>query len=371
MSWTTPSDVAAVLRKRWATGAYLGKPWQPFAVSLRGPRAGELADRFGEVREWVRLWDQAEHVRLERARIGGRAIGVNEIPRKAWIDSFDQLCTLLRVTPAARRFERLLELTPPSLAEWVLAHPMKVLEAADSWERILATVGWIETCPAGLYLRQVDVPGVDTKFIERHRGILAELLELRVEPVDGVPRADFAGRFRFRKKPEYVRFRTLDGSRVGGFSELTVRVEEFTAPPARRAFVIENDVSYLAFPDAQDSVAIFGGGYGVGVLDRLPWLADVELTYWGDIDTHGFVMLDRFRHRFPHARSMLMDRDTLLAHRPHWVTEPTPAVQPLAALTADEAAVYRDLIDDAHGTAVRLEQERIRFSAVRHAVRQR
>ena len=36
-----------------------------------------------------------------------------------------------------------------------------------SWEPIRVTAA---------YLRQVEVPGVDTKFIEGHRGLLAELL---------------------------------------------------------------------------------------------------------------------------------------------------------------------------------------------------
>ncbi|MFI7443502.1 Wadjet anti-phage system protein JetD domain-containing protein [Nonomuraea indica] len=370
MTWTTPADVLALLRKRWASGTYLGKPWQPVEIGLRGPRAGELGARFGEVQEWVRQWERLDLVRLERARIGGRAIGVNELPRRVWIDTFEQLCALLRVSPEARRFAQLLELTAeqaPDLADWVRSHPMKTLEVAESWPRLLATVAWIETCPPGLYLRQVDVPGVDTKFIERHRAILTDLLDLRVIPDDGVPRADFAGRFGFRKKPAYVRFRLLDGSRLSGFSELTVRTGELTSPPASRVFVIENEITYLAFPPVPRSIAVFGGGYGVAVLERLTWMAEVEVVYWGDIDTHGFVMLDRFRRRYPHVRSMLMDRETLLSHRQHWVTESAQAGDRLDALTSDESELYQELLRDEHGAAVRLEQERIRFSAVRHA----
>jgi len=30
------------------------------------------------------------------------------------------------------------------------------------------------------------------------------------------------------------------------------------------------------------------------------WLADCDLHYWGDLDTHGFAMLDR-RSMFPSA----------------------------------------------------------------------
>ena len=45
----------------------------------------------------------------------------------------------------------------------------------------------------------------------------------------------------------------------------------------------------------------------------------------GDIDTHGFAILDRLRAWLPQTRSVLMDRDTLLAHRDRWVTEDRPA----------------------------------------------
>ena len=60
-------------------------------------------------------------------------------------------------------------------------------------------------------------------------------------------------------------------------------------------------------------MVIFGGGYAVPVLQPLGWLASLDLVYWGDIDTHGFAILDRLRHRLPRARSILMDRATLLA----------------------------------------------------------
>jgi hypothetical protein len=75
----------------------------------------------------------------------------------------------------------------------------------------------------------------------------------------------------------------------------------------------------------------------VSVLEPLGWLAGLDLVYWGDIDTHGFTILDRLRRLFPHARSMLMDRGTLLAHRTQWVTEPNPSAGPLNLLDAEEA----------------------------------
>lgn len=358
-----------------------GQPWEPLAAGLRGPAAGELAASFGDVQAWVRGWERVDTrlVRVERKRIGGRVIGANSIPCRAWIDSYAQLWQLLGVDADVRRFTAALDQAKaemPSLADWMIAHPVRVLSLGRDWDMIIGTVQWIDLYGRpGSYLRQIDVPGVDTKFIERHRGILTDLLDLQLPAarIDHArPRADFAGRYRFRKKPGYVRFRHLGGrpAGFGDFTEITVRAEELTAaPPAISAvYVVENEITYLAFPPAGDAIVIFGGGYAVSVLESLAWLADRELFYWGDIDTHGFSILSRLRRRFPHARSMLMDRGTLLAHASQWVTEPSQAGADPAYLQPDESALCRDLVAGTFGPSVRLEQERVSFSAIEAAV---
>lgn len=65
---------------------------------------------------------------------------------------------------------------------------------------------------------------------------------------------------------------------------------------------------------------------------------------------------------------MLMDRPTLLAHRDRWGREPSPTRAALPRLTAAEAELCRELREDVHGPAVRLEQERIDFGAVTAAL---
>jgi hypothetical protein len=219
-----------------------------------------------------------------------------------------------------------------------------------------------------MYLRQVDVPGVDTKFIERNRGVLGELLDLQLDPerVDATA-ADFEYRYRFRRRPTYVRFRC---ERLHGYSELSVRAEEFTAAPAgvSCAYVVENEITYLAVPCPDNAMVIFGGGYAVPALESAGFLSSLDVVYWGDIDTHGFVILDRMRQRFPHARSMLMDRATLIAHRQQWVIEPSPTSVSLSHLDIEELALYEDLTADVLGSSVRLEQERIRFGLIRQAL---
>lgn len=380
--WTTPRDVLHKLRRRWERGEFLsrfavGALWEPLTVTLRGPTARDVAARFDEVRAWGDNWRRAAHLRVEMKPVGGRVIGTNELPGRVWIDSYEQLWAALGVQGDVRRFTGLLEATRPRaplLTEWMADKPMETLRHADQWTRLVDTVLWIGAhAHPQMYLRQVDVPGVDTKFIEHHRTILVALLDRQL-PEHRVDRArppsDFAGRYRFRGKPVHVRFRWL--ARKAGFSEMTVRVSELAIlPPASRTvFVVENEITYLAFPPVDDAVVIFGEGYAAGKLEPLRWLTDKNLVYWGDIDTHGFAILNRLRRTFGHSRSMLMDRATLLAHESQWVAEPSPTTEHLEMLLPDETALYTELVEGTLGPAVRLEQERISFSAVTRAARQ-
>jgi hypothetical protein len=81
----------------------------------------------------------------------------------------------------------------------MLCHPLRVLALAADWSSIVHTVLWIDAHgDPPVYLRQVDVPGVDTKFIERHRSVLADLLDCQLDPtrIDATrPRSDFLKRY--------------------------------------------------------------------------------------------------------------------------------------------------------------------------------
>jgi hypothetical protein len=312
--------------------------------------------------------------------VQGRNLGANEIPARIWIDDFEQLCTLLGTTRQVRVLDAVMEQTrteTPELLPWVVQHPRLAIEHDEVWTPILATVAWIaghET--ESLYLRQIDVDGVDTKFVEHHQRLLDDLLSilLPAERVD--PRfapGDLTRRFRFRSKPDYIRFRLLSPQPgfPSGISELRLRSDELARldPGARTVFVVENEISYLAFPDAVDTIAMFGSGYGLEVIKDLPWLDKKEIVYWGEIDTHGFAILSNLRSQFSDVTSILMDDGTLLAHAGQWVEERTPTKRPLPHLTEIEAILYRDLVEDRYGHAVRLEQERVRFSLLRQALK--
>jgi hypothetical protein len=377
-TWTRPADVRATVRKRWDSGSLLrrfaaGENWEPLGLPIRGPSARQIGEHLAEARRWAAEWAETARgpLRVEYKPVGGRHFGANSIPGRAWLDSYDDVWALLKVVSDVRRLTGLIEAARDTrLLPWLTAHPMRALRLASDWDRLLATVTCIERRQfPGMYLRQIDAPGVDTKFIERHKGVLAELLDAQLDPSRvAAGTTDFAGRYGFLRRPAYVRFRVAGGFR--GFSELSARVDEFTSAPGgiSRAYVIENEITYLAFPVPAASMVIFGGGYAVPVLEPLGWLAGLDIVYWGDIDTHGFAILNRLRHHLPHARSMLMDRVTLLDHREHWGREPSSSAAVLDRLNPAESALYADLIADTYAPSVRLEQERVRFSAIEKAV---
>ena len=388
MTWTTLLDVRARLRKRWDNGSFLtawasGVAWEPLSIPLRGPAPGELAAQFDAVRAWVQEWTETQRrsgaFRLVRRSVGGRSIGANEIPARLVIEGYDDLWRLLDVRRQIRCFTELREATAseePRLVGWMNAHPMAVLANDGDWAKVVRTARWLQLARGqGTYLRQVPVPGVDTKFIESHRFVLAEILEvlLPAESIDqSVTRSQFARRYGFATKPAYVRYRLLGDVRAAlpDVRELMLRAEDFNrlAPAVGTVFIVENEVTYLAFPDVADAIVIFGSGYTLSSIAALPWLAAHRVRYWGDLDTHGFAILSQLRARLPHAESMLMDRATLLEHREQWVTEPAQVATALQYLSEDEAILYNDLVEDAVGPSVRLEQERISFRRLNRAL---
>lgn len=354
--------------------------WSPVTLPVRGPTATELAADLGAAQEWVARWRAAHprNLRVETVSVGGRLVGANQVPCRIWIDTPDSLWALLGTGPQVRDFDELAALTAsrvPELGAWVAAYPMRVLDVAAAWPRALAVVAWVSAHDAEpVYLRQVDVPGVDTKFLETHRSLLSDLLTevLAPERIDETAiRTDLAARFGFRRKPDYVRFRTLDPSRPlpGGFLEVMARVDAVAGlgALAPRVLVVENEITYLALPDSVAAIAVLGSGYGVGRLARIDWLHEVELLYWGDLDTHGFAILDGLRVHFPRTRSILMDRSTLLLHESQWGHESTPSRATLTRLSEPELRLYADLRADTFGPSVRLEQERIGFHLISQA----
>jgi hypothetical protein len=330
---------------------------------MRGPKPAQIGDDIAAARVWVATLDAGRRddasYTLVWKSVGGRQIGRNSLPVRAVISSHEQAWSLLNVPASVRRFDELLALAQryPRIRAWMVASPHRALSLASEMPKLIAAFDWLDGHRRSQrYLREISAPGVDTKFAERHRSDLAGMLG--VSPSASGFLADLG----LRSKPGMVRLRPAPSL---GFpaplTELAVRAEELARLDVRPriALIIENEISYLSVEVPHGGVVIWGKGFEVDSVGRLPWLSGVEVVYWGDVDTHGFAILDRLRAWLPSARSALMDRETLLAHRDRWVTEDRPAASALSRLTPDERSLYTELVEGVLGDRVRLEQERI------------
>jgi hypothetical protein len=380
MNWTTASDLKAQLRRLWERGELLrplvtGEPRFPLRLTLKGPGSTELAEQFESVRAWIAELVAVAQWRIAWREVNHRVLGSQRLPQSIWVDTLDDALGLIGKRSEAERFAEVLVLTrsrQPVLLEWVGKRPLQAIELAPQWPRLLAVVDWLAAHPRpGIYLRQVDIPGVHSKFIEAHRGVLAELLDLALPA--GAIAADrsgvgqFAARYGFLDKPNRIRFRVLDArlSLLPGpdLPDVTLDAASFVRleVPVRRLFITENETNFLAFPPAADALVVFGAGYGWDALASAEWPARCAIHYWGDIDTHGFAILDQLRNRFPRVASFLMDRQTLMAHETLWGEEADQVTHDLPRLTAAEAALFNALRDNRIRQHLRLEQERVGF----------
>ena len=218
LGWTSAADIAAKVRRRWDDGSLLrayaaGEPFPVIDIPVRGPRPGEIGDRLGEVQAWIEALEhgslRGRRYELTHASVGGRLIGRNQLPSRAVVTSYDQAWSLLGVAADVARYDSVLTTTSSVAAvhRWATQEPFKALAQDEVWPQLLAAYSWLEAARGtGRRIRQIDAPGVDTKFVERHRAVLASLL--------GVPSsaAGFARELGLATAPETVRLRFDEGS---------------------------------------------------------------------------------------------------------------------------------------------------------------
>ncbi|MDA8134363.1 MAG: DUF2220 family protein [Desulfobacteraceae bacterium] len=390
MPWTRDKDIRIRLVKKWNKGELLAQceghsPFEPLRIPLKHPTAEELIHQFDAARTWIE--HMADHAAkqdkkgfdIEWYEFNHRALGRNKIPKAVIFRTLDDILSYLGKTGEAHQYQMLFKKITdccPELEALLIEKPLDVLHHAAVWDKLLAIVSYLKSnpCPQ-IYIRQLEIQGVDTKFIESHKPWLVKLLA-RVLPDDtgneqAQRQAAFEARFGFLSKPARIRFRFLDpGFTLMGLSDLEIPVNEFNNLPIKpdTIFIVENEINGLAFPPFPRALVIFGLGYSLAVLSNAHWMKEKPVWYWGDIDTHGFAMIDQIRHYFPQTRSFLMDEATLFSHKALWGREPSPANRDLPLLTAEEALVYDALRKNLHATSLRLEQERISFTQVRRVL---
>ena len=386
-SWgRTPEEALAVLRRReWDDPArlrarLLGERTFPVRLPLGVPTGDRAIEDLSRFRRWVEDWRAFAHracVEWEPRRL--RRLGEQRVPVALTVSSMHQLADVLGPAALARtaaweaRLEPLLTLADPSRRATLYRALVRRLERVERLrpDEVALLVRLVPQLSSGLgrgaYLRALPLRGVDTKFVEAQGVLLTGVLDALHDGDVGAAGGLGAWLGCLESPEGWLTVRPLCETTRAALGDLPIlqlpaRHLSERALPAGRILVVENLQSGLALPELPGTVAVAGAGRNVAWLDA-PWLQNLRVGYWGDVDSWGLQILAEARGRCAHLEPLMMDRRTLDAHRERAVPEPGSCVPDDARLTKEEVALSREL--RAGGGALRLEQERLSMDWIR------
>lgn len=298
-----------------------------------------------------------------------RSAGKQDLPTRIYFEDIDNYLKFLRKEKEYNRFmifTRQTEKELPQLINWIESNPKKVLDNLDEWDDILKVCRYfLENPKPNIFIREIPLD-ISTKFIEENTKIISLLLDILIEEHVNKEEKSFNKRYNLKYDEPLIRLRILDSetaqNHFSGVDDLSIPQGQFNQLniPCKRVFVLENKtnvLNFLTLPSMEDSIAIFGKGFGVGTLKDAEWLVGKQIIYWGDIDPHGFQILSQIRGYFPHTQSCMMDLETFREFEDMTVTGTCTNVTELDHLNPEEHLLFDHLCSLKINN--RLEQEKI------------
>lgn len=398
----TPADVRALATKRFqrerlnalreALGCAVTTTW-PWVVPLGRPTERDVLTDAQSVLAWRDAWVDAKVLgdfEVETDVIAWRAIGTQTVPVRVLFVNTKAIAKVAGLLPlwtqVVTRAKRFVALWPgieeAMVREWAMLADWSD-DAVLALERVLT---WFVDHPkSGLYLRQLPIEGVDTKwFTEPRKKVVQRLLVAIREAKESVPLmaessealdpdTTFETVCGLKPLPKLIRGRLLDEvdqKLFYGLSDLSLPLDEWVQLPLypEIVFISENLQTGLAFEAHPKSVVFFGLGAGVTQLAAIPWVRTARIIYWGDVDTYGLEILAHLRSVLPQTESVMMNRQTLEAFRGLAVAENRQASGAhVEHLRENEREVF-DALKVGDLARLRLEQERIPWPVARETL---
>lgn len=374
MKLALPESVLDVVARRFVNqyqNWVVGDGVWPLSLPLGCPSQRDVLQHPANVRAWIehwRNWVLPGEIVWENRKWS--LAGSQSIPISLCFTSPDDVAAAIgethRWTTAVKRYAKLCQHWPHIGA--VVKNRLGVLVDYDDvdFDRLVHLLIWFErNRSTQLYLRQLPVEGIHTKWLEQRIGLVTIMLKAILESVDTDDLYNLCG---LRRPPPRIRMLVLCPTLrqvTGGLRDIEAPIEELALLPISPStlVLVENRDTGVALPDCPGTVALVKLGNAVTVIEQLPWIRNRRGVYWGDIDTHGFFILNQARRIVSDLRSVMMDEATLLDHRNLWSDETQQSADVnLECLTANEATVYRGLREGTWGHLIRLEQERIPWS---------
>lgn len=351
-----------------------------FRLILKLPE--EIEDSWKDILSWADFWKHPKTDRngrslwyIEEKGKATKRFGRQTLPVRLFIDTPKDICVLLGIQAKEKRFLSVLaetEKRAPELREWLIRYFQRIDEESfyPAFLTITEAIQKREKKEEG-YLREWAIPGLDTKFLENHGFLLRSLWNTLFPAEEVHTLAELSEKLFVQPVPTpTICIRTLDESQTFcGVHSLFLSQDEIAhfRPSQHRVFITENKVNGYTFPEVEDSLILFGMGYGVLELAKeAKWLSEKEIYYWGDLDHDGFNILSHLRELLPEMQihSFLMDRDTLLSYVDKKVKDTGNTATIPSHLTVSEKMAWKLI----HDNGWRLEQERIPHEEVEWAV---
>lgn len=303
---------------------------------------------------------------LDFQKVKTKYLGTQDLPTSIYFDNENDFLKFLGKENEVNSFKSNVDIILrefPELKDWIIKNPKKVIGNENEWHNILQVCQYFKQNPKpNFYIRELPIK-VHTKFIERNKSIIRELLDVLIPEHANGEEKEFENRFNLKYAEPQIRFKVLDKKIsdrfFSGIDDIAIPVSQFERLnlPIRKVLVVENKTTLyttLTLPKMNDTIAIFGSGFSVFNLKNVRWFDNLKLLYWGDIDVQGFEILSQFRNYFPRTKSILMDKQTFDKFFEDDNGTPTKVTTRLN-LTYDEQELYKILKTNNW----RLEQEKI------------
>jgi hypothetical protein len=303
---------------------------------------------------------------LEFQKIKTKHLGTQDLPISIYFDNEKDFLKFLGKENEVDSFKSKVEIILgefPELKDWIINNPKKVIDNANEWQNILKVCQYFKQNPKpNFYIRELPIK-VHTKFIERNKSIIRELLDILIPEHVNSEENEFEKRFNLKYAEPQIRFKVLDKTIsdrfFSGIDDIAIPVSQFEKLelPIFKVLVVENKTTLyttLTLPKMNDTIAIFGSGFSVFNLKNVRWFDNLKLLYWGDLDVQGFEILSQFRTYFPKTKSVLMDKQAFDIYFENDKGTPTN-ISIRLNLTEEEHQLYEILKTNNW----RLEQEKI------------
>lgn len=287
-------------------------------------------------------------------------IGKQLVPERISIDTIEDY---LKVAGKEREYQTflknlsLIKAELPLLIDWVKTCPTKLVEH-NTWADTLNVCKYfLKTPTPNKYIRQLPID-IHTKYILENKSIVQSLLDFLIPEHINSDETKFELRYNLKYSEPLIRVRFLDTSLspIDSATDISLTLSEFKNIQSHcdNIFVAENIMNFLTLPYLTKTIAIWsGGGFNVSYLKDINWIKGKQFFYWGDLDAHGFQILNQFRAYFQNTVAVMMDEETLASFKS---AQGTPATnQTLQRLTDRELKLYHHLRQN----NIRLEQEKI------------